>query len=101
MLEYPPTSLYTTYESDKVKSGKTYYCNDKGFVWGLKVPQEIPWAVETKDIKNLYLRFASWVTGGGADLEGDTHTPYMWYDWTIGDGRFTKDTNLYVDPTKH
>lgn len=104
ILGYAPSELYGNYEADlKGQQTKNYYCNDKGFVWALKVPQEIPWATEKKDIKFVYNKFADWLTMGGYIFEPNlpNSVPLRWYDWTVKDGRFTEDTNLYVNPNEH
>lgn len=74
MKGYNPTSAYTTYAQDAVvsdaKEGEEMdtnipYCNQNGFVWGMKVPVGIHHAYETKAFDEAYPDFALWVSSKG------------------------------------
>lgn len=90
MMGYAPTSLYQNYESEVgKKGGRYYYQNSKGLVWGLKVPVEIGWPAERKDIIRVYTRFAEWVQSGGKVLGANGVDPLKWYEF------HTKDNYIY------
>lgn len=74
MKGYNPTSSYTSYEQDAVVSDANEgeemdanipYCNQNGFVWGMKVPVGIHHAYETKAFDEAYPDFALWVSSNG------------------------------------
>lgn len=83
MRGFAPTSLYIKqYDTDVAgRGGKYYYQNNKGLVWGLKVPTEIGWPAEKKDITSVYYRFAAWVESNGSLLGSDGVNPLKWYEF--------------------
>lgn len=94
---YKPTELYKNYEKDLAgRTEKPYYCSSDRFVWALKAPEEMSWAVEKQDIINVYTKFADWVTSGGDLLENNTD-PLRWYKTTYR----TNNEDLYIDHKKH
>lgn len=102
---FKPTELYKSYETDRKEAGKNYYCNEKGFVWALKAPVEMGWAVEKKDLLEVYPRFKSWLENGGSDLtgepdipgsgdpEGESNKESKWYNYPQG--------SSYINPQAH
>lgn len=96
LIDWMPTELYKNYAQDAgTSSPEVYYCSNKNFVWGLKVPQEIAWPVERQDIIGVYPFFSEWIKSGGYLLEDNVHN-IVWYTQS---GRYlTKDNNLYIKP---
>ncbi|MDA3622117.1 LruC domain-containing protein [Bacteroides sp. YC-2022] len=102
---FKPTELYKGYETDRKEAGKNYYCNKGGFVWALKAPVEMGWAVEKIDLLGVYPRFKSWLENGGSDLtgepdipgsgdpEGESNKESRWYNYPEG--------SSYINPQKH
>ncbi|MCM0236622.1 LruC domain-containing protein [Bacteroides fragilis] len=102
---FKPTELYKGYETDRKEAGKNYYCNKDGFVWALKAPVEMGWAVEKKDLLEVYPRFKSWLENGGSDLtgepdipgsgdpEGESNKESKWYNYPQG--------SSYINPKEH
>lgn len=98
-IDYSPTELYTNYNSDLGgRNEKTYYCSSDNFVWALKAPVEMGWAVEKTDIVNVYPEFVQWVKYGGDWLEDGSWTDSnrRWYE----SSRANKD-NGWIDPALH
>lgn len=68
---YKPTRFYTTYDEDSKKGADvamqsgTTYCNEKGFVWGMKVPVGTKHAYEYKAFSLAYPNFLEWVRTSG------------------------------------
>ena len=96
-IDYPPTSMYTDYEKDRIGDNTTFYCSDKRFVWALKAPVEMGWSVELTDIKYVYEDFPKWVESGGNMLEGNSNwdSNNQWYN------RPNTNENIYIDCKKH
>lgn len=92
MMGHAPTSLYKSYASDNNNQGKTYYQNDKGLVWALRVPGKVAWATEKTDITGVYPYFVTWVTSGGYALGSNGADSLPWYE------ELTKDSNKYIKP---
>lgn len=98
-ISYCPTELYTNYSADLGDRGaENYYCSNDKFVWALKAPVEMGWAVEKVDIANVYPEFVEWVKRGGQWLEDDSWTDSnrRWYE----SGRANKD-NGWINPAQH
>lgn len=95
LLDFPPTELYTDYDKDS--GTQPYYSSEAKFVWALKAPREIGWAVESKDISTVYPEFSNWVSTGGNWLEPDTNwdSNRQWYN------RPSADTGIYISPNQH
>lgn len=92
---FKPTELYENYETDRKENGKNYYCNKDGFVWALKAPVEMGWAVEKQQLLNVYPKFKSWLETGGNELEeGSNVDESRWYN-------HPEISSLYIDPKKH
>ena len=89
---FKPTELYKGYETDRKETGKNYYCNKNGFVWALKAPAEMGWAVEKKDLLEVYPKFKSWLESGGYELENNVEES-KWYNYPQG--------SSYINPQKH
>ena len=90
---YKPTELYESYEADRKEAGKNYYCNKDGFVWALKAPVEMGWAIEKQDLLKVYPKFKSWLVTGGYELENNVEES-KWYNHP--DMRIP-----YIDPREH
>lgn len=96
MLDWMPTELYTNYAADAgPDSGDVYYCNDRRFVWGLKVPEEIAWPVERQDISGVYPFFSEWIEKGGNRLVNSVDN-IVWFKQDAK--HLTKDANRYIKP---
>lgn len=96
MLDWMPTELYKNYAADAgPDSGDVYYCNDRRFVWGLKVPEEIAWPVERQDISGVYPYFSEWILTGGDRLVNSVDN-IVWFKQD--EKHLTKDTNRYIKP---
>ncbi len=95
LIDWMPTELYTTYDKDAgaTTSAGIYYCSDKRFVWGLKVPEEIAWPVERQDIIDVYPKFSQWI-GQGSDVLEDYVNSIVWYQ----NKYLTPNANLYIKP---
>lgn len=95
LIDWLPTELYTTYDKDAgaTTSAGIYYCSDKRFVWGLKVPEAIAWPVERQDIIDVYPKFSLWI-GQGSDVLEDYVNSIVWYQ----NKYLTPDANLYIKP---
>ena len=85
--------LFKNYGRDQTGEQKNYYCNEKGFVWALKAPVEMGWAVEKTDLLTVYPKFKSWLENGGYDLE-DNVEESKWYNYPQG-------ASAYIDHKKH
>jgi len=90
---FKPTELYKGYETDRKEAGKNYYCNKDGFVWALKAPVEMGWAIEKQDLLKVYPKFKSWLVTGGYELENNVEES-KWYNHP--DMRIP-----YIDPREH
>ena len=90
---YKPTELYKGYEADRKEAGKNYYCNKDGFVWALKAPVEMGWAIEKDQLLKVYPLFKNWLESGGYELENSTQE-LQWYNHP--DMRIP-----YIDPREH
>ena len=90
---FKPSELYKNYGRDQTGEQKNYYCNEKGFVWALKAPVEMGWAVEKTDLLTVYPKFKSWLENGGYDLE-DNVEESKWYNYPQG-------ASAYIDHKKH
>lgn len=90
---FKPTELYKGYETDRKEAGKNYYCNKDGFVWALKAPVEMGWAVEKQQLLKVYPLFKNWLESGGYELENATQE-LQWYNHP--DMRFP-----YINPQEH
>ncbi|MCM0236621.1 LruC domain-containing protein [Bacteroides fragilis] len=88
---FEPSELYKSYETDRKEAGKNYYCNEKGFVWALKAPVEMGWAVEKKDLLGIYPKFRNWLEHGG--LATDDKQESKWYNYPQG--------SSYINPKEH
>ncbi|MCM0323572.1 LruC domain-containing protein [Bacteroides fragilis] len=88
---FEPSELYKSYETDRKEAGKNYYCNEKGFVWALKAPVEMGWAVEKNDLLGIYPKFRNWLEHGG--LATDDKQESRWYNYPEG--------SSYINPQKH
>lgn len=95
LIDWLPTELYTTYDKDAgaTTSAGIYYCSDKRFVWGLKVPEEIAWPVERQDITGVYPKFSEWIERGSDDLVNNVDN-IVWYR----NQYLTLNANLYIKP---
>lgn len=95
LIDWMPTELYTTYDKDAgaTTSAGIYYCGDKRFVWGLKVPEEIAWPVERQDITGVYPKFSEWIERGSDDLVNNVDN-IVWYR----NQYLTPNANLYIKP---
>lgn len=78
---YQPTVAYKNYENDRgnavYPNPAVTYCNEKGLVWGIKVPNRIFHSIEKQDIKEAYPDFINWVSSGGKESRGwyNNYTP--------------------------
>lgn len=96
MLDWMPTELYKNYATDSGSSSPdVYYCSDRNFVWGLKVPEEIAWPVERQDISGVYPYFSEWIVAGGDKLANSVDN-IVWFKQE--DKYLTKDANRYIKP---
>lgn len=95
LIDWMPTELYTTYSQDAgaTTSSGIYYCSDKRFVWGLKVPEEIAWPVERQDITGVFLKFSEWIERGSDDLVNNVDN-ITWYK----NQYLTLYPDLYIKP---
>lgn len=63
---YGPSALYANYDKDlnatnAETAGSDYYCTDKNFVWGMKLPRNFNHPKEKTDISEAYTGFKGWV----------------------------------------
>lgn len=85
MKGYKPTRFYTTYDEDSKKGADTSmqsgttYCNEKGFVWAMKVPVGTKHAYESKAFKLAYPNFLKWAQSNGAESQDWYLHPNMDY----------------------
>lgn len=73
----PVSYQYPIGESElrPIEDDDDYYYNKDNFVWGLKVPEEIPHAIETGNFLKAYGNFAKWLEDG-KEKPQDNHN---WY----------------------
>ena len=69
---YEPSKLFTAYDNSfgvngTTKPGNTYYCSDKNFVWGIKLPRNFAYPTEKTDILEAYSGFKGWVESNGKE----------------------------------
>lgn len=53
--------------NDDGSSEENYYVSKENLAWGIIVPQQFKWPLEFHNIKDVYDKFESWVTSGGAE----------------------------------
>jgi LruC domain-containing protein len=70
MAGYAPTDLANT---SMFKSGNDdssaghYYLSNENLAWGVIIPGDFAWPLETKKVTDVYSLFKSWVSSGGAE----------------------------------
>lgn len=69
---YAPTDLANTTlfgqgNDDSSLSAKRYYLSSENLAWGVVIPDEFAWPLESKNVKDVYADFANWITSGGKD----------------------------------
>lgn len=77
---YGPSALYTNYDKDlslpnAEVAGSTYYCTDKNFVWGMKLPRNFKHPKEKIDISEAYTGFKGWVESNALNNQEWYKTP--------------------------
>lgn len=77
---YGPSALYANYDKDvsltnAEAAGSTYYCTDKNFVWGMKLPRNFNHPKEKTDISEAYTGFKGWVESNAANNQDWYKTP--------------------------
>lgn len=80
------TSIFGTL-SDKtnVNAGTTYVSKDGGYPWAINIPTAFDYPVERADINTAYTKFATWVSGGGAQFS----------DWYLNNVGYRNNENIY------
>lgn len=68
---YAPTDLANTSmfgtENDNSYAGHYYLSKDDNLAWGIVLPTNFAWPLESQKITKVYNQFESWVTSGGTE----------------------------------
>lgn len=82
------TSLFGTANDDSNENTNRFYLSQDNLNWAIHVPVSIPYALESVNKTEAYLKFQEWAESGGL----------VYPDWYLDESGYRNVNNLYTAP---